>query len=234
MKISDETITILKNLATFNNHLVVKAGNVISTVNERKSTLIKVVVPEDFLVEFALHDLSGLLKTITLFDDPDFAFGDNSVVISDSSGTTQEYYYSDKDKLIWDERDITFPETDITVTITTDVLKKVIKAAGINGFEDVAVVGEGGKVFLRTLDKEKATGESLTKSKRTFSVLISEEDKGEFTVFLKHTKKGANKLSFLPLDYELSISNKKLVRFVSIVEEYTVSYIMGIEADSVI
>lgn len=234
MKISDETITILKNLATFNNHLVVKAGNIISTVNERKSTLIKVVVPEEFPVEFALHDLSGLLKTITLFDDPDFAFGDNSIVISDSSGTTQEYYYSDKDKLIWDERDITFPETDITVTITTDVLKKVIKAAGINGFEDVAVVGEGGKVFLRTLDKEKATGESLTKSKRTFSVLISEEDKGEFTVFLKHTKKGANKLSFLPLDYELSISNKKLVRFVSTIEEYTVSYIMGIEADSVI
>jgi|TARA_R110000851_G_scaffold290908_1_gene445238 hypothetical protein len=234
MKISDETIVILKNLATFNNHLVVKAGNVISTVNEKKSTLIKIVVPEEFPVEFALHDLSGLLKTIGLFEDPEFIFGDNSIVISDSSGTTQEYYYSDKDKLIWDERDITFPECDISVTITCDVLKKVIKAAGINGFEDIAVVGEGGKVFLRTLDKEKATGDNLTKSKRTFSVLIAEEDKGEFTVFLKHMKKGGNKLSFLPLDYELSISNKKIVRFASTVEQYSVSYIMGIEADSVI
>jgi hypothetical protein len=232
MKISDETIVILKNLATFNNHLVVNAGSVISTVNEKKSTLIKIVVPEEFPVEFALHDLSGLLKTITLFEEPDFAFGENSMVISDSSGTTQEYYYSDKDKLIWESRDIVFPESNITVTITTDVLKKVIKAAGINGFEDIAVVGEGGKVFLRTLDKEKATGDSLTKSKRTFSILIGEEDKGEFTVFLKHMKKGGQKLSFLPLDYELSISDKKLVRFASTVEQYSVSYIMGIEADS--
>lgn len=234
MKISEETIQILKNLATFNNHIVVMPGNVLRTVNEKKTTLIKIAVPEEFPVEFALHDLSGLLKTISLFEDPEFEFGELSVVISDETGTSQEYYYSDKEELIWDSRDVAFPEEDIEVAITSENLRKLIKAAGINGVEDIAIVGEGGKVYLKCLDKEKADATvNLTKTKRTFSMLLADEDKGEFTVFLKHSKKG-NKLSFLPLDYKVLISNKKIINFTAEVEDVTVSYILAVEADSVI
>ncbi len=232
MKISPETIVILKNLAIFNAHLVVEPGNVIRTVNEKKTTLIKVTVPEEFPEEFAMHDLNGFLKILSLFEDPDFQFGENSVIISDESGTNQEYYYSDKEELIWDNRNIDFPTTDIEVEVTADILKKVIKAAAINNAEDIAIVGEGGKVYLKALDKTKANPEvNLTKTKRTFSVLLSDEDKGEFTVFLKHSKKG-NKLSFLPLDYNVLISKKKIVNFTATIEDVEVSYIMAVEADS--
>lgn len=232
MKISEETITILKNLAIFNPHLVVDPGSVLRTVNEKKTAFIEIKVPEEFTTEFAFHDLGGFLKTISLFEDPDFEFGENSVVISDETGTSQEYYYSDREELIWDARKIDFPDTDVEVEIGNEILKKVIKAAAINGAEDIAIVGEGGKVYLKALDKSKADPDiNLTKTKRTFSVLLSEEDKGEFTIFLKHSKKG-NKLSFLPLDYAVHISKKKIINFKATVEDVEVSYIMAIEADS--
>jgi hypothetical protein len=232
MKISEVTITILKNLALFNNHIVVEAGNVLRTVNDKKTTIIKATVEEDFPVNFAFHDLSGFLKTITLFEDPDYNFGEDSVVISDSTGASQEYQYSDTENLIFDTRTITFPESDYEVEVSADLLKKVIKGAGINGVEDIAIVGEDGGVFLKALDKEQTKPEvNLTKSKRTFSVRLSDEDKGEFTVFLKHTKKG-NKLTLLPLDFLLKISSKGIVNFVADVEGVEVSYILAIEADS--
>jgi hypothetical protein len=108
----------------------------------------------------------------------------------------------------------------------------MIKAAGINNVEDIAVVGEEGKVFLKTLDKSKADPSvNLTKSKRTFSTLLSDEDKGDFTVFLRHSKKGT-KLNFLPLDYTLSVSKKKLIRFAAEIEGVVVEYILVVEADS--
>lgn len=223
MKISDVTLTILKNLAKFNNHIVIAPGNVLKTVNERKTTLIKAVVEEEFPVEIPLHDLQGFLKVVSLFDDPDFDFREGEVIISDVSGAEQQYQYSEKDDLIYDDRDIQFPPSDATVAITADQLKKVLKAAAVNGVEDVAVVGEGGKVYLRVMDKENP--------KRVFSTCVSEEDAGEFKAYLKHSKKG-NKIDVLPLDYQLELSSHKIAKFTASVEEVEVSYIMALEVDS--
>jgi hypothetical protein len=115
MKLSETTLVILKNFATFNNHLVVDPGNVIRTLTEKKTVLIKAEVEEEFPVPFAFHDLSGFLKILSLFEEPELEFGKNSVVISDASGTSQEYYYSDRDELNWEKRSVTFPEVDIEV-----------------------------------------------------------------------------------------------------------------------
>lgn len=227
MKISDVTLTILKNLALFNPHLVVNAGNVIRTVNEKKTTLIKAVVEEEFPVDFAFHDLPGFLKLVGLFEDPDFEFGDHSVVITDASGASQEYYYSDRENLVYDERNVEFPEADHTFGLTADTLSKVLKGAAVNGVEDIAFVGAGGKVTVKALDKEKP--------KRTFSVPASEEGldlSGDFNVYLKHSKKGGSKLTLLPLDYIVEISAAKIIQFSASVEGVQVSYIMAVEADS--
>lgn len=224
MKISDVTLTILKNLALFNPHLVINPGNVIRTVNEKKTTLIKATVEEDFPVECAFHDLPGFLKLVALFEDPDFEFGDNSVVIKDATGAKQEYYYSDREDLVFDERNVEFPEADHEFTITADQLKRVLKGAAVNGVEDIAIVGEGGKLYLKALDKEKP--------KRTFSVELEGESNGDFTVYLKHSKKGGAKLTLLPLDYIVEVSAAKIINFQASVDGVQVSYIMAVEADS--
>ncbi len=223
MKLSELTITALQNCAKFNQHIVIAPGKVIKTVNEKKTTLISCLVEDEFPVEVPLHDLSGFLKVLKLFTDPDFKFGEKSVVITDATGASQEYYYSDKEDLIYDERDVNFPEADIELSLPEEKLKAVISAATTLGVEDIAIVGEGGKVYLKALDKEKP--------KRVHSMLISEEDLGEFKVFLKHSKKG-NKLDFLPLNYHVEINKKKIIQFTAKVEDVEFKYFMAMERDS--
>ena len=220
MKISNTTIKILKDLARYNPHIVIQSGNVIKTVNDRKTVFIKAVVEEEFPTEIALHDLSGFLRVVTLFNEPDFEFNVDHVIISDDSGSQQEYQYSDKEDLMYDERNVYFPETDIVLEISEGKFDKVIKACNTNKVEDIAIVGEGrGGVSIKALNKEQPT--------RVFSTLISRDDLGEFTVYLKPTIKLLSKV-----DYVLEISDQKIVRFSAKVGDAEVSYIVAAEVDS--
>lgn len=222
MKISQTTITILKNFATLSQHLVVLPGNEIMIVTPKKTQFAIAVIEDNFPVEFALHDLSGFLKIVALFDDPDFEFGESSVVISDATGSSQEYFYSDKEDLIFTEVAPPIPMGDIDFVLPDVALKKILKAAGANGVEDIAFNCVGGEVKLKSLDKENP--------KRVFSVDLAKDVDTDFNVYIKHSKKG-NKLNFLPLDYTVNIT-AGAIRFIAKVEDVEITYIMAYETDS--
>lgn len=223
MKLSQVTIAVLENFSKFNSHVVISAGNVIKTVNEKKTTLISATIEDEFPEEVALHDLPGFLKTLKLFTDPDFEFGENSVVISDTSGASQEYYYSDKEDLIYDERTVNFPSAQIEFGLEEDKLVSIKKAATTLGVEDIALVGQDGKVFIKAMDKENP--------KRVHSILLVEEDHGEFTAYMKHAKKG-EQMNFLPLDYHVEINTAGVIQFTARVEDVEVKYFMALGRDS--
>ena len=81
-KLSKETLAILKNYSQINSNLLVKEGNVINTISPAKNIVSESVVTENFEVEFGIWDLSKLLGTISLFEDPEFEFGEKSMIIS--------------------------------------------------------------------------------------------------------------------------------------------------------
>jgi hypothetical protein len=82
MKISQETIAVLKNFSTINSNLLVKPGSTISTISPTKNILAEASVSETFDVEFGIWDLSKFLATISLFKDPEFEFSEDHVEIS--------------------------------------------------------------------------------------------------------------------------------------------------------
>ena len=61
MKISTETLNILKNFSTINSSLVVKQGNTIRTISPAKNILSKFECPENFVNDFAVYDLNEFL-----------------------------------------------------------------------------------------------------------------------------------------------------------------------------
>lgn len=221
MKLSETTFAVLANMAKINPHIVIPKGNVLKTVNEKKTVVVTCSIEETFDVEVALHDLSGFLRVVKMFNDPDFEFGEKSVIISDDIAS-QEYFYSDKEDLVYEERDVNVPDGEINITISHENLVRVTKAAGVNGVEDIAVVGEKGEVYLKALDKEKP--------KRTFAVRVDEEDHGEFTAYMKHSKKGT-KLDFLAVDYQVNINSAKVAKFKN--DDIGLTYILALESDSV-
>ena len=74
MKISEETIDVLKNFSTINQNLLIKQGNVLTTMSSMKNIMAKATVKEDFPQEVAIYDLNEFLSAISIFQKPEFDF----------------------------------------------------------------------------------------------------------------------------------------------------------------
>ena len=76
MKISKSTLDVLKNFATVNSNILVRQGNILSTISTGKNIFARAQVSETFDKEFAIYDLNGLLALLTLMEDQEVSFGD--------------------------------------------------------------------------------------------------------------------------------------------------------------
>ena len=72
MKLSTNTIQVLKNFASINQNLVIKEGNTISTMSAMKNIVAKAEVEETFPKQVAIYDLNEFLASLSLFKNPIF------------------------------------------------------------------------------------------------------------------------------------------------------------------
>jgi len=78
MKLSDNTLTILKNFAGINNSILVKEGNRLRTISVAKNILAEADITEEFPRDFAIYDLNQFLNGLSLHQDPDLDFKEDS------------------------------------------------------------------------------------------------------------------------------------------------------------
>ena len=70
MKLSNETIGVLKNFGSINQNLVIKEGNIMTTMSAMKNIVAKADVTETFPREVAIYDLNEFLSSLSLFAEP--------------------------------------------------------------------------------------------------------------------------------------------------------------------
>ena len=102
--ISKTTLSILKNFASMNSNILVKPGNVIKTITPSKSGMAEAVIEETFDVEFGIWDLNKFLGLVSLFNNPQFEFGEKSVSITGSNGSVVKYNYSEPRLLTYPQK----------------------------------------------------------------------------------------------------------------------------------
>ena len=78
MKLSDNTLTILKNFAGINNSILVKQGDKLRTISVAKNILAEAIVDEQFPRDFAVYDLNQFLNGLSLHQDPEMDFKEDS------------------------------------------------------------------------------------------------------------------------------------------------------------
>ncbi len=66
MKLSEHTISVLKNYANINQNLVVKEGNELLTMSSMKNIVAKATVAESFPRELAIYDLNEFLAALVV------------------------------------------------------------------------------------------------------------------------------------------------------------------------
>ena len=85
MKLSNDTKEVLKNYATINANLLVSPGNKIATMSQMKNIVSTATVTDTFDTDFAIYDLNEFLSALSLFNDPELTFKDQSVRIAQGS-----------------------------------------------------------------------------------------------------------------------------------------------------
>ena len=95
MKLSDQTLNILKNFAGINNSILVKQGTQLRTISVAKNILAEAAIEEDFPRDFAVYDLNQFLNGLSLHQDPDLDFSPESYISIKEGKRRVKYFYAD-------------------------------------------------------------------------------------------------------------------------------------------
>ena len=216
MKLTNETINVLKNFSTINQNLVIKEGSDISTMSAMKNIIAKATVEEKFAKEFAIYDLNEFLSALSLFSKPNLDFNDDYVVITEdgSNGKSLKYWYSDPSVVTSPTKEVTMPSTEIEFNLSSDTLSEVTKAAAVIGVPDMVL--ESGE--LRVTDKKNDTANS-------YSTGVETQGEGKFSFFFK-----VENLKLMEGKYTVEVSSKKISHMKN--ESSPIEYWIALEPES--
>lgn len=218
MKISKSTLDVLKNYASINTNILVREGNTLATISTGKNIFSRATVSETFDREFAIYDLNSLLSLLTLMEDTDVEFGEDSITIS-KDRSEFEYYYADP-SIVVSAPDKTIEVDDFySFTVTADDVNMIMKAAAIVSAPMLSVVAKDGQVTL-------SVGDPSTPRSNTFRNIIGETDK-QFDCRL-----AIENFKIIPGDYKVTLSQKKFMFLDSTSKE--MKYWLALEPSSVI
>jgi hypothetical protein len=206
MKLSNETLNILKNFASINTGLVFKQGKTIKTISGNKNILAQAGISEDIPAEFGVYDLNNFLTVLSLHkDEPTIDFGDKQATISGMSGRSKlNYRFCDPSMVVAPpEKPIAMPEPEIAFGLSEDDLKWMLSSASVLNTPNVAVVSEGSKISLLTFD---ATNDSAS----TNTLEVADGNGDSFKMIFK-----TEALKMIPGSYDVKISSKGVAHFVN-------------------
>jgi len=219
MKLSDNTIDILKNFSGINPNMVFKPGSTISTIAEAKNIMASATISETIPQSFGVYDLNEFLNTLTLVENAEVEFGKSAMTIADIT-TSVEYFYSSPDVLTSPTKTVTMPKADVTVILTADTINRVKKAASVLGHPTLEISGKKGVIILKVLDIKNTTA-------NTYSITIDKANKCEETFSFVIV---IGNLKILPGDYTVSISSKLISHFKN--NSTPVEYFIALEKTS--
>ena len=219
MKISDNTIGILRNFSDINANILFKPGKSLSTMSTMKNIMAQADVEEEFESEFGVYDLPEFLRAIDSFQQPVLKFnGTANLKIQDEKSTlSARYAFADKSTLRYPTKVISMPDKTITFTLKDSDWESVKKLYTNLSLPDIAFKGENGKIKLVALDKKNSNSNES-------SIVVGESDL-EFTAYIK-----AENMKIIPGDYDVALSKAKIAHFIN--KKVKVQYWIALEADS--
>ena len=161
MKLSPDTLAILKNFAVIQPNLMFRSGSEIKTIAEAKNIIAKATITETIPQDFGIYDVSDFLSSLSLFTDPTFDFSTDGKSVKLSEGKSSlKYYFSDEASLTYPQKDITMPPTDASFVLTADVLKNLLRATSLLSVSTVSVENSSDGVSISVKDAKNSTSNS--------------------------------------------------------------------------
>ena len=117
MKLSSNTISVLKNFGSINEGIYFKKGKTLKTVSKLKNVLAEATISEDIPTDFGVADVNNFLSVISLSkDDTTFEFeGKNIIIVNNKGRSRTKYRFCEPTMIITPpEKEITMPDPEIS------------------------------------------------------------------------------------------------------------------------
>ena len=219
MKLSSDTINVLKNFSDINENILFKPGKEVHTISGMKNILAKATIGEEIPQEFGIYNLAEFLNVIGTYSSPIIKFnGSQSLVVDDEKDSSPvKYNFSEKSVLNTPEKMIQMPSVDSTFELKNESLQRVMKRVNTLGLPDLAFKSEDGEIKLVASDKKD-------QNSNTASIVIGKSNI-DFIAYLK-----TENLKFVPDNYTVEISSKKIAHFIN--KNKPIEYWVALEPDS--
>jgi hypothetical protein len=214
MKLSENTLSILKNFAAINSGIVLHIGNVQKTISPEKSILVEAELDESIPNSFGIYDLNQFLGNVSTLDNPDLTFDAIKVVINDGELSLNYFGSSPSTIISPPEKALVMKSVDVQFVLTNANLQKLLKIAALNSLPNITVIGKSDGIYLQTHEKANDTSNFA-------SIKIVDTQSKDFTVSFK-----TENLKLIPDDYDVEIQidgfakltakNKKLKYFIAL------------------
>ena len=218
MKLSDSTLSLLKNFSTINQSILFKKGNKLRTISVMKNILAEATVSEEFPKDFGVYELNQFLNGLALYNSPELDFHDDSYVVIKEGKSRSKYFFAEPNVIVTPpDKPLELPSEDVTFEVSTEQLEKLLKAAAIYQLPDLSVVGDSTGVKIVVRDKKNETSND-------FSITV-----GETSEIFSFNFKVEN-MKILPGTYDVVVSQSLLSRFTS--KNRDLTYYIALEPDS--
>jgi len=216
MKLSNDTLTILKNFASINSGIEFKAGNELTTISSGKTVLAKATLKDSFPEDFCVYDLPQFLSVYSLTKDAEIDFDDTNIIIKGQRSKTR-YRKTAKEMIITPpDKTLSLNSVDVSFKLSEENFLSIMKSASVLQSPHIAVESSGDKINVTCFNAKDDAA-------HTFSVEVADGNGSNFSVvFLTENWK------MIPGSYDVEISYRGIASFKNTIQE--VDYWIAIEA----
>ena len=217
MKLTPDTLALLKNFSAINQSILIRAGKQLRSMSVMKNILVEASITEEFSRDVAIYDLNQFLNCLSLIEGAEVNLEEHAIVITNGTDSI-EYRYSDPSVIAAPpEKELKLPSDDVCAVLTEEQLATVKKAAAVLQIPDVSLVGDGERIYLTVRDKKNSGSNS-------YKIAVGETI-STFSFNLK-----VENLKLLAGDYDVILSQKNLAKFSS--HSLPLVYFVALEPDS--
>jgi gp45 sliding clamp, C terminal len=216
MKLSENTLSVLKNFSSINSGIVLQKGNLQKTISPEKSILVEAEIEDVLPEQFGIYDLNQFLGNVSTLNNPELTFSENSVLMNDGEITFN--YYSCSTNLIVSppDKELKLKQVDVSFTLTNANLTKLLRLAAMNNLTHLSVVGKNGEIRLQTHEKANDTSNYA-------SFKLNDYNGEDFTASFK-----VENIKLIPGDYDVEIQLGAFAKFVS--KSGKIKYFIALES----
>jgi hypothetical protein len=201
MKLSNETLTVLKNFSGINQNIQFKKGRKLTTVSAGKTVLAQANLKDDFPQDCCVYDLNQFLNVLNLRKDTEIDFNEPNIIFKAGRASTK-FRMTSKEMIVTPpEKEITLPSVDCSFTLSAEDYDDLMKATNALSSPHISVSSDGESIDLVSFD-------AADNSAHTNSISVGQGNGKKYNIVFK-----TENIKLISGSYDVSISFKGIGHF---------------------